>query len=287
MVEELEDATVVMVGCGKMGEALARGALSGGALEARRLYLVDAVEARAESLADDVGAEVGYPPGVQGPRIVVVAVKPSDVRGALAGARDAYGGALGAADTVISIAAGVPLVLLRRWAGPEPSLVRAMPNTPALVGAGITGIKGERSDQPLGAAEALFGAVGSVVRLEYEEHFDALTAISGSGPAYLFGAMEALADGGVAAGLDRETAVELAAATVGGAAALAREGSAHTAELKDRVASPGGTTIAGLVELEERGFRAALIAAVRRAAGRSRELGEALLREHGVAEGEE
>jgi pyrroline-5-carboxylate reductase len=152
------------------------------------------------------------------------------------------------------------------------SLIRAMPNTPALVGEGITGVLASGESRAL--ADSLFGAVGEVVHLTDEAQFDAVTAVSGSGPAFVFVAIEALADGGVAMGLPREMATQLAIQTVLGAATLARTEKVHVAELKDRVASPGGTTIAGLAALENAGFRAALIEAVRAATLRGRELGK-------------
>jgi len=204
-------------------------------------------------------------------RLFVVAVKPKDVQGLLERGTPSFE----TSDTVLSIAAGVPTDRLTAWTGGTPQLVRAMPNTPALVGRGITGVYAP-GDADMELIRKLFRGVGRVVELEDESHFDALTAVSGSGPAYVFTAIEALADGAVRMGLDREAAIELATETLFGAAELARSRDAHTATLKDEVTSPGGTTAAGLAELEKNGFRSALIEAVREAAEKSEEMTEKL-----------
>lgn len=275
--QRLSDYLVVLIGCGKMGSALARGWISSGMLNPRRLVCVDAVEARAQNLADELDAREAIPEvelddsdqPTRRMRLYVVAVKPDDAPEVLRQRREDE---FTDEDTVISIAAGVDVATLRDHAGPYPGLVRAMPNTPALVGAGVTGVMGDGTVD-MEAITALFEAVGRVVRIHKEDDFDGVTAISGSGPAYVFTAIEALADGGVFKGLDRDTAVELAIGVIEGAARLVQERSFdHTADLKDEVASPGGTTIAGLVALEEHGFRHALIRAVDAAAERSAEM---------------
>lgn len=256
---------VALVGCGKMGSALIRGAVDADAIDPQRLYCIDAHGPAAQTLSEDVGGHVGAPP-VGEPALWVIAVKPHDVRAAIE-ELDVTAG-----DVLLSAAAGVTLTALQT-AAPDARIVRSMPNTPALVQSGITGIYSQDEDA-LGLAETLFASVGEVVRLSSESQFDAVTAVSGSGPAYVFVAIEALADGGVLMGLDRATATKLAIHTVLGGAALAHSEPTHVAELKDRVASPGGTTIAGLAALEKAGFRTALISAVKAAAKRSRELGE-------------
>ena len=174
---------------------------------------------------------------------------------------------------VISILAGMPLARLESVFVNQP-VIRAMPNTPATVGAGITAIAVGRYAQPqhLTQAQDLFTAVGEVVTIS-ESLMDAVTGLSGSGPAFIAIAIEALTDGGVAAGLPRPIAAQLALHTMAGTTALLRETGMHPAELKDRVTSPGGTTIAGVAALEQSGFRAALIDAVQAAYHRSRELG--------------
>lgn len=174
---------------------------------------------------------------------------------------------------VISILAGVPLSRLES-AFPGKPVIRAMPNTPATVGAGIAAIAPGKNveNYHLARARAIFEAVGQVVEVS-ESLMDAVTGLSGSGPAYVAIAIEALADGGVAAGLPRAVAFQLALQTVLGTATLIQESQLHPAELKDRVTSPGGTTIAGVAQLEKGGFRSALIEAVQAATRRSQELG--------------
>ncbi len=175
---------------------------------------------------------------------------------------------------IVSVAAGYPLARLARHLPRQPKLVRAMPNTPSSVRAGVTAISMASAvpDAEAQRARALFESVGQVVTVE-ERLMDAVTGLSGSGPAYIFVLIEALADGGVKAGLPRATAETLAAQTVLGAAKMVQETGEHPAKLKDRVASPGGTTIAGLHVLEQGRLRATLMSAVEAAAKRSAELG--------------
>jgi pyrroline-5-carboxylate reductase len=174
---------------------------------------------------------------------------------------------------IVSILAGVPLQRLEK-AFPNQPVIRAMPNTPATVGAGMTAIAPGSHAQfsHLQTARQLFEAVGAVVDVP-EQSIDAVTGLSGSGPGYVAVMIEALIDGGVAVGLPRATATQLAIQTVLGTAELLQTTGIHPAELKDRVTSPGGTTIAGISHLESVGFRSALIEAVRAAYERSRELG--------------
>ncbi len=178
------------------------------------------------------------------------------------------------AQLVISILAGVSIAQLE-LAFPDRAVVRAMPNTPATVGMGMTAISAGNNVQAhhLDLATQIFQAVGEVVTIP-ESLMDAVTGLSGSGPAYVAIAIEALADGGVAAGLPRPIADRLALQTVLGTAGLLKESNLHPAQLKDRVTSPGGTTIAGVTKLEQAGFRSALIEAVIAAAQRSQELGK-------------
>ncbi|OLP19672.1 pyrroline-5-carboxylate reductase [Leptolyngbya sp. 'hensonii'] len=174
---------------------------------------------------------------------------------------------------VISILAGVPLAKLEA-AFPGKPVIRAMPNTPATVGEGMTALASGPivSSEHLAQARQIFAAVGEVVEVP-EYLMDAVTGLSGSGPGYVAIVIEALTDGGVAAGLPRPIAAQLALQTVLGTARLIQSSQLHPAELKDRVTSPGGTTITGIAVLEQAGFRSALIEAVRAAADRSRELG--------------
>ncbi len=179
-----------------------------------------------------------------------------------------------AAQLILSILAGVTLHQLESVFPGQP-VVRAMPNTPATVGAGVTAIAAGQHTQPphLAQARQIFAAVGSVVEVP-ESLMDAVTGLSGSGPGYVAIAIEALTDGGVLAGLPRAIAAELALQTVLGTAQLLQSTGMHPAELKDRVTSPGGTTIAGINQLETAGFRAALINAVKAASDRAKELGK-------------
>jgi pyrroline-5-carboxylate reductase len=199
--------------------------------------------------------------------IVVLATKPGDVAAVLE--------SIDWPDTqkiLVSMAAGVRTQTLVSSVPESVEVVRVMPNVAAVVGAGVTGVLRHPDERIMEKVVALFEACGEVVVLEKEKNFGPLTAISGSGPAYLFVAIEALADGGVMMGLTREMALKLAVHTVHGAALLAMEQD-HPAALKDKVASPGGTTIHGLAALERRGFRAALIDAVQAASDRSEALG--------------
>ena len=176
--------------------------------------------------------------------------------------------------TVISILAGVTLKKLEQ-AFPQQPVIRVMPNTPATVGAGMTAIAPgtKAQSQHIEQAQKIFSAVGEVVEVA-ELAMDAVTGLSGSGPAFVALAIEALADGGVAAGLNRAIALQLATQTVLGTATLVKETQIHPGILKDRVTSPGGTTIAGVAKLESLGFRSALIEAVKTATQRSQELGK-------------
>ena len=175
---------------------------------------------------------------------------------------------------IISILAGVPLARLE-GAFPENPIVRVMPNTPATVGMGMSAICSNSKVKPeqIDQAQEIFAAVGQVVKVS-ESLMDAVTGVSGSGPAYVAIMIEALADGGVAAGLPRTIAAQLAVQTVLGTAQLVQQSGLHPAQLKDRVTSPGGTTIAGVAQLEQAGFRSAIIKAVGAACQRSQELGK-------------
>lgn len=176
--------------------------------------------------------------------------------------------------TVISILAGVTIAKLEQ-AFPNQAVVRVMPNTPATVGQGMTAIAAgtQAKEEHLQQAKSIFNAVGDVVEIS-ESLMDAVTGLSGSGPAFIALAIEALADGGVASGLPRAIALQLATQTVLGTATLVKETGKHPGVLKDQVTSPGGTTIAGVAKLESAGFRSALIEAVKTATARSEELGQ-------------
>jgi pyrroline-5-carboxylate reductase len=255
-----------------MGEALVKGLVEASVVPGD---LIMAFDTRSEQLAE-LDRRYGVRPAksnvdvATASDVVMLAVKPQIMAPVLA----EIAASLSRRQLVISIAAGVATATIRAGAGKDLRLIRVMPNTPALVLAGATAIakaKGlEQGD--LETAQEIFGAVGQVVVLE-EELMDAVTGLSGSGPAYVAVVIESLADGGVKMGLDRVTAMTLATQTVLGAAKLLLETHLHPGALKDMVSSPGGTSIAGIAALEEGGIRTTFIKAVERATLRSRELG--------------
>jgi pyrroline-5-carboxylate reductase len=259
------------LGCGKMSTALVRGILKEGVARAGEVWLSDAVEAAARSLAGESGANLAHSNGdlVRACGVVVVCVKPEDALRALEGVSGGLGGKL-----VISIVAGVKLAALEAACGPRARVVRVMPNTPALVHRGASAFAPGSLATPEDGAwvERLFGAVGFVGRVK-EGLLDAVTGLSGSGPAYAYLMIEALSDGGVRMGLPRDLALKLAAQTLAGAAEMVMQTGIHPAVLREAVTSPGGTTIAGLEAMEVAGGRAGLLGAVRAATERARELG--------------
>ncbi len=264
--------SLALIGLGNLGEALVKGLLDRGLLEAGAVSGAEKVADRRRLMAERYGIAVHAraSEACKGAGAVLLAVKPQDVEPALAELAHLAPGTL-----VLSVCAGITLSRLARGLPAGTPIVRAMPNTPALVGCGVTVYCANDAvaDAHNRLAQSLLGAVGDVYRVEAESLLDAVTGLSASGPAYAFTFLEALADGGVLMGLPRPLARALACQTLLGAAKLAKEAGEHTAELKDRVASPGGTTAAGLRELELRGFRGAVIEAVRAATLRSRELG--------------
>lgn len=263
---------VGFLGAGNMGEAMIRGLLKAGTVPAEDIFATDARLDRLQQLGKLYGIHTLSDNSLLVKRVdvVILAVKPQIIHSVLKEA----GSAVTPKKLVISVAAGVPTAALRADLPKGVRLIRVMPNTPALVLEGMTAVAKADGLQKgdLETAEEIFGAVGKVVVLE-EEALDAVTGLSGSGPAYVALMIEALADGGVKVGLDRLTAMTLAAQTVLGSAKLLIETGAHPGQLKDMVTSPGGTAIAGIAALEEGGVRRTLISAVERATLRSRELG--------------
>jgi len=263
---------VGFLGAGNMGEAMIRGLLKAGLVPAEDIFATDVRLDRLEQLGKLYGIHTLSDNGllVKRVEVVILAVKPQIIHAVL----KEVAPAVTVGQLFISLAAGVPTAALRADLPRGVRLIRVMPNTPALVLEGVTAVaKADGLQQgDLETAEEIFGAVGKVVVLE-EEALDAVTGLSGSGPAYVALMIEALADGGVKVGLDRLTAMTLAAQTVLGSAKLLIETGAHPGQLKDMVTSPGGTAIAGIAALEEGGFRRTLISAVERATLRSRELG--------------
>jgi len=253
------------IGGGQMAEAILRGLIAAGhpaqgvtvaePRSERRSYLAAELGVRTCASNAEAAAQVD---------LALLAVKPAQLEAATAG--------LSLRPLYVSILAGRSLADLQRCLGPEARIVRAMPNTPALIGGAISGIcAAPGRERELDLAEALLGTVGDVVRLA-EPLLDAVTAVSGSGPAYAYLFIEALTEAGVAEGLDAATARRLAAQTLKGSARMVLETGEHPAVLRERVCSPGGTTSAGLRALDSAGFRHALHAAVAAAAARSRAL---------------
>ncbi|MGD1948681.1 MAG: pyrroline-5-carboxylate reductase [Leptolyngbyaceae cyanobacterium] len=261
-----------IIGGGVMGEALLSCLLS------KRMYAPDSIlvsdlsHERRQLLAEqyDIQTTHSNREVIEHSDVIVLSIKPQVFDSV---ARDFAGIVVGDPPLVISILAGVSLSRLEQ-AVPGWPVIRAMPNTPATVGCGMTAIAvGNRAiTENVEVAQQLFSAVGDVVQVA-EPLLDGVTGLSGSGPAYVAIVIESLADGGVAAGLSRTTANKLALQTVLGTAQLLQKTGMHPAVLKDRVTSPGGTTISGIACLEELGLRSALIEAVRAASSRSRELG--------------
>jgi pyrroline-5-carboxylate reductase len=262
-----------MIGVGRMGSALARGFLAAKILSLDRMMASDIDRAALTLLQKETGIKTTTDNTLltKSSDIILLALKPDRVRTVLEEIR----GTLTADHLVVSIAAGIPIRLLEDLSGGKARIVRVMPNTPALIGQGAAAFSPGRqaTREDIVAVRAMLESVGTAVELA-EKHLDAVTGLSGSGPAYVFMVIEALADGGVKMGLPRSVAMELAAQTVAGAAKMVLETKKHPGELKDQVASPGGTTIAGISQLERGGLRAALIEAVEAATKRSVELGQ-------------
>jgi pyrroline-5-carboxylate reductase len=268
------ERTLGFLGGGAMAEALAAGVLAAGA-DRRRVLVGEPDAARREHLSRtlQVEAQADNRAVAAAADVLVIAVKPALVQPVLGALRE---GTLDLKRPLwISIAAGVPIAALEAALPAGARVVRAMPNTPALVGAGATAYCAGAAcrDDDRAVAQSLFESVGTAWEVAQESLLDAVTGLSGSGPAYVFVFLEALADAGVRMGLPRDAAARLAAQTVYGAARLVLETGRHPALLKDQVTSPGGTTIAGLERLEARGLRAAVHEAVAAATARARELG--------------
>ena len=265
-----------IVGGGVMGEALLSRLIAQKIYQPSEIIVSEPQQQRRSFLEQQYGVQVTADNRVvaQGTSILLLAVKPQVFNAIAAELFDVVAEpADESPPLVISILAGVPLSKLEA-AFPQLPVIRAMPNTPATVGAGITAISSgsHTLDRHREIAQQMFRAVGEVVEVP-ETLLDAVTGLSGSGPAYVAIMVEALSDGGVAAGLPRAIATQMALQTVRGTVQLLQETGMHPAELKDRVTSPGGTTIAGVAQLENGGFRACLIAAVQAASLRSQELG--------------
>lgn len=271
----LREKTLAVLGAGMMGGALTRGLVASGAMPASGIRLFDTNEPAAVAVAAQLGhgarAMSSAQAAVTDADLILVAVKPQIVSLALA----EIAPLMSPAHLVISIAAGVRLTTLEELLPAGIPVIRSMPNTPALVGKGATALSrgAQATAEHLALAQSLFAGVGLSVEVP-ERLLDAVTGLSGSGPAYVYLIIEALTDGGVKEGLPRDTARLLAVQTVLGAAQMVTDSGLHPAQLKDNVTTPGGTTIAGLHVLERAGLRAALMDAVQTAAERARELSQ-------------
>ncbi len=260
------------LGAGKMATALARGFINAEIVFPREIIASDPHDAARKHFADEIGAKVAASnvEVAKFANVLILATKPDQVAAALA----EISGAFTKNHLLISIAAGVTLAKLEAALPAGARVIRVMPNTPALVGAGASafalGKSATAADGEL--AKKLLSAVGVAFQVK-EPLLDAVTGLSGSGPAYVYQFIEALSDGGVAAGLPRDIATKLAAQTVLGAAKMVLETGQHPGALKDQVTSPGGTTIEGLHELEKGKLRATVMSAVRAATEKSKKLG--------------
>jgi pyrroline-5-carboxylate reductase len=268
----LRELTITVIGAGNIGAALIGGLQRGGYVAPEKIRATRRSAAALDELAarfPGIATLTDNAAAVDGADVVVLAVKPRQAQAVLAEIRPR----LAADALLISVLAGVTTGTIRDALHPQAAVVRAMPNTPALVDHGATAIACGRfaTEEHLARARAIFEAVG-IVEVVQEDLMDAVTGLSGSGPAYIYMVIEALTDGGVKQGLPRPVALRLAAQTVLGAARLAIETGKHPAILRDEVTTPGGTAIAAVANLESHGLRTMLINAVATATERSREL---------------
>ncbi|MCF6186386.1 MAG: pyrroline-5-carboxylate reductase [Desulfobulbaceae bacterium] len=261
-----------LIGGGQMGEALVRGMIESGLVQAANIMTAEPDEKRCAYLQETYGIQVTAAATdlCAFASVLILAIKPQIMQPVL----EQYKPVMGSQHLLISIAAGVPLVAIEQVVGDGQRVIRVMPNTPALVLAGASALSPNKAASPedLELGLEIFSAIGTCVHLP-ENLLDAVTGLSGSGPGYVFTFIEAMIDGGVLAGIPRPVAQQLVLQTVYGSAKLALETGEPPAVLKGMVTSPGGTTIAGLQVLEEAGLRGTVMAAVDRATKRSRELG--------------
>ena len=264
--------TVGLIGGGKMGSALAGGIVSGGLVPASQVIVADVDADRLQELSKTLGVGVTRDcrQAAKASRILILAVKPQTMSEVLSD----LSGVVGKSHLVISIAAGIPIQFIEARLRKGVRVIRVMPNTPALVGEGMAALAAgsAATEADLAEARRIFDAVGLTVVVK-EDLMNAVTGLSGSGPAYAFIMIEALSDAGVRMGLGRDIALKLSAQTLLGAARLCLQTGKHPGELKDMVTSPAGTTIAGIQALEDGKIRATLIAAVEAATLRAKELG--------------
>ncbi|XP_020235969.1 pyrroline-5-carboxylate reductase [Cajanus cajan] len=262
--------TLGFIGAGKMAESIARGAVRSGILPPSRIRTAVHSNPARRAAFESFGVTVlsSNDDVVRESNVVVLSVKPQLVKDVVTKLTPL----LTKNKLLVLVTAGVKLKDLQEWAGND-RFIRVMPNTPAAVGeaASVMSLGAAATEEDGTVIAKLFGAIGKIWKAD-EKYFDGITGLSGSGPAYVYLAIEALADGGVAAGLPRDLSLSLASQTVLGAASMVSLSGKHPGQLKDDVTSPGGTTITGIHELEKGGFRGTLMNAVVAAAKRSREL---------------
>jgi pyrroline-5-carboxylate reductase len=264
---------ICVLGAGKAGEALIAGLLSAGWAKPEDIVATARRQERLDELAERYGVSttLANRQAVEGAEVVVIAVKPQDIETLLAD----MGSAVTGSQMVLSIAAAIPTTLVERHLGDGVPVVRAMPNTPVTVHEGMSGISAgaNAGENELALAEEVLGSVGRSVRVD-ETYMDAVTAVSGSGPAYFALLAESMIEAGILLGLSREVSTDLVVQTMLGTAKLLRDEKMHPVELREMVTSPGGTTISAIRELEQAGVRAAFLNAIQAAMKRSRELAE-------------
>jgi pyrroline-5-carboxylate reductase len=262
---------VAILGGGRIGEALLSGLLSSGWREKDEIAVSDRSGERVAELAERYGVHAtgANAEAIAGAGLIVVAVKPQDIDALL----DEIGGDLTPEQTVVSVAAAIPTARIEKRIAPGVPVVRAMPNSPATVHEGMAGIcaGAHAGDEHLALADDALSHLGRVVRVP-ESWMDAITAVSGSGPAYFALLAEAMIEAGILLGLSREISTTLVVQTMFGTAKQLRDEGMHPVELRESVTSPGGTTIAAIRELEQAGVRAAFLNAIQAAMDRAREL---------------
>jgi pyrroline-5-carboxylate reductase len=274
----LANKKICILGTGNMGQALVSGLVGSGSSEPKNIICTDVREAKLKAIEKQYGVRTTTSnlEAVSWAEIVIYAVKPQ----IMAAVINETAAKLDMSKLVISIAAGVPVAALESCLNKELRLIRVMPNIAAAVKEAATAVAAGKhaSKEDVQLAMAIFNSIGRTVFIEENYLMDAITGLSGSGPAYIFLIVEALADAGVKVGLSRQEALFLSAQTVLGAAKMLIETQEHPGQLRDKVTSPGGTAIAGLATLEEGGLRTTLIHAVEVATNRSRELGEMMIK---------
>jgi pyrroline-5-carboxylate reductase len=262
---------IAIVGAGRIGEALLSGLISSGWRSPEDIAVADRGETRVAEIAERYGvaATVSNAEAIRDAALIVIAVKPQDINALL----DDIGGVISPEQTVLSVAAAIPTATIERRLVDGVPVCRAMPNAPAVVHEGMAGLAAgaHARDEHVALAHDVLAHLGAVVRVP-EDAMDAITAISGSGPAYFALLAEAMIEAGILLGLSRELSTQLVVQTMFGTAKQLRDEKMHPVELRESVTSPGGTTIAAIRELEQAGVRAALLNALQAAMDRSREL---------------